>query len=511
MVNLSYPNHMTKIQDSNHLLLDERISKLLKSLLQGYSRVSSTAYDTTWTARLVRYYPNKGFEASLKWLRDNQFEDGSWGSPIFHCHDRIVSTLAAIVALKEIGEEEDAQRIKSGQHFLWHNSPRLHHDANDTIAFPIIIVALTQQAEALGLDIPSNLYRDVSKIEKKLNMLNVHPEMWRATTLHHSLEAIIKYLPVGVDLDFGDETGCVGCSPSATASAMMNPQTSTQKSMDYLLKIIQHQGDGGAPNVDRIDVVEGAWAINNLLKDKLVQPDQPEVRRILDALWDIWSPEVGVSFSSSFGVPDLDDTSVAFTVLRWGGYPADLNIFEGYESEDHFNCFRGELDPSLSAHIRMLVALQWAKDAPQYERWNEKVIKLLRHYDLNGYFWFDKWHASPYYLTAPSVWLLHGIVDDLLSPRIKWITKTQQADGGWGFYDFSTVEETAYCLQALMYADEHIQPVDRSIIEAGANFFLSHLDKAEHPPLWIGKGLYTPEFVVESSMIATLHGLSNYL
>lgn len=205
--------NIMKLSTNNHSSIEERSNELLKSLMQGYSNVSSTAYDTAWVARLVNYYPDKGFEASLEWIRNNQHSDGSWGSSIFHYHDRVVSTLAAIIALKEIGKVQDEERIRVGQSFLWHVSPRLHNDANDTIGFPVIMLALTQQADALNIDIPSNFYRNVGKIEKKLNMLNVHPEMWRATTLHHSLEAIIKYLPSDVNLDFGDDIGCVGSSP----------------------------------------------------------------------------------------------------------------------------------------------------------------------------------------------------------------------------------------------------------------------------------------------------------
>ena len=502
---------MVKTGNPENVSLASRIDHLMASLMLGYSRVSSTAYDTTWTARLVNHFPGAGFKDSLEWLRDYQHRDGSWGSPIFHQHDRIVSTLAAIVALKEVGDRDDEYRIQLGQTFLWHNSANLHYDANDTIAYPIIMSTLVKQAYQLGIDIPDRFYRDSGKIEKKLRMLSNYPEMWRATTLHHSLEAIIDHLPPGVQFDLSDEIGCVGSSPSATAAALMHPQTRTGKSMAYLQNLMGHQGDGGVPNVDRIDVVEGAWAINNLIKDNLIKPDDPQVRRVLDALWNIWSNEHGVSFSSSFGVPDLDDTSVAFAVLSWGGYPVNPDVFTGYESGEHFNCFRGELDPSMSAHIRMLAALQWVKDAPQYKPWSEKIIRFLRANERHGYFCFDKWHVSPYYLSGPMVWLLHGVMDDVLIQRIKWISMTQNQDGGWGFYGQSTLEETAYCLQALLYADQNIQRVDSAVLKSGADFFMRNVQKQDYPPLWIGKGLYTPYFVVESSIIATLYGLSNYL
>jgi hypothetical protein len=151
----------------------------------------------------------------------------------------------------------------------------------------------------------------------------------------------------------------------------------------------------------------------------------------------------------------------------------------------------------------MLVALQFAKDYPKYEEWSQKLIEFLRQADLDGYLWFDKWHISPYYLTGPSLWMLHGVVDELLESRLKWLIKSQNSDGGWGYYGKSTLEETAYSLQALLYWDENIAPIDKRVLAAGATYFLNHLPNAELVPLWIGKGLYTPYRVVQASLVAT--------
>jgi halimadienyl-diphosphate synthase len=486
-------------------------SALLDSLGQPYTKVSSSAYDTAWAARLDQHFPERGFKQSLEWLRSNQHQDGSWGGAVFHYHERIASTLSAMIALREAGDAQDEGRIRAGESFLWRCSPRLHFDANDTIGFPVIIVALTQQAQQLGLEIPENLSRNIAKIRKKLSLLGHDPEMWRYTTLTYSLEAILHHLPEGVQIDFTDELGCVGAAPASTAATLMDPRTYTDGALRYLENLLDRQGDGGIPTVDQIDIFETAWSLNYLRHIDDITPDHPQIKPLLDYLWSKWSDEAGVGFSSYFNRADLDDTAVTFTVLRWGGYPANADVFAQYEAAIHFRCYEGELDPSLSAQLHMVLALQFAKEHPMYEAWSKKLIQFLRLSDRDGYFWFDKWHVSPYYLSGPSIRILHGVVDDLIESRLKWLIKSQNMDGGWGYYGASTVEETAYCLQGLLYADQHIAPVDTAVIDAAAGYFLQQLPTAELVPLWIGKGLYTPYRVVQASIALTLHLLRQYL
>lgn len=494
-------------------VLNGQLEQLLQSLIYTGSHVGSGAYDTAWLARLARNYPGHGFERALSWILDHQHADGSWGSPIFHYHDRIISTLSALIALREIGDGvETEKRIVDGEKFLWRNSTKLHHDAMDTIGFPVLVVTLVQTAQRLGLVIPQNLFQGVEKVERKLNTLNFNPEAWRYSSLYYSLEAILHYLPDDKHYDFADEFGCVGASPSATVATLMTPNAAAERSLDYLKKLTEHQRDGGIPTVDEIDIFEAAWSLNILRAGGIVSPDHPLVRRVLDYLWDVWleKEERGVGFSRYFHVADLDDTAVTFTVLRWGGYPANADVFAPFESDHYFVCFPNELDPSISVNMRTLVALQYAQEHPQFKRWQEKIIRILRQWDLYGYFWFDKWHTSPYYLTAPSVWMLHGIVDDLLPARIQWIIQTQNSDGGWGYHGTSTIEETAYCIEALIYWDKHVGMVNRKVIDAGADFLLNHVHRLDYVPMWIGKGLYTPYKVVQASVLTALNHISDY-
>src|SRR5690606_17759566 len=128
------------------------------------------------------------------------------------------------------------------------------------------------------------------------------------------------YLPDEITLDFGDETGCVGASPAATVGSVLDKRTFTEESLDYLQSLVKNENNrGGIPTVDKIDVFEAAWSLNNLRLIDWITPDHPDVRPVLDFLWDAWSDEKGIGHSRYFNVADLDDTSEVFTLLRWGG------------------------------------------------------------------------------------------------------------------------------------------------------------------------------------------------
>lgn len=77
------------------------IKSILGSLEDG--ELSISAYDTAWVA-LVEDVNGSGtpqFPSSLEWIAKNQLPDGSWGdSQLFSSHDRIINTLACVIALR---------------------------------------------------------------------------------------------------------------------------------------------------------------------------------------------------------------------------------------------------------------------------------------------------------------------------------------------------------------------------------------------------------------------------
>jgi halimadienyl-diphosphate synthase len=285
---------------------------------------------------------------------------------------------------------------------------------------------------------------------------------------------------------------------------MIRTEREHAPSLNYLRGLVKP--DEGIPNVGPIDTFEIAWALNVLRLAGAITPDHPEVKRVTTTLWNAWSQEKGIGFSSFYSLSDLDDTATAFAVLRWAGYPANSSVFERFEEEDHFLCFPAEADPSLGAHVRALMAIRMAPEHPKYEAWIEKMLHLIRRYDLYGLFYFDKWHSSPYYMRSTAIYALHGVENPLAKECVHWMLRTQLDDGGWGYYGKSTAEETAYCLQALLYWERYFPgSCTPTRIEAAASYLLNHIGDEHFPTLWIGKCLYTPPKVVQASVIAALH------
>lgn len=469
----------------------------------GRGQVDYAAYDTAWTARLAPYYPEYGFDSAVEWLRRNQHADGTWGALPLHYHDRFISTLAAVVALQEAGgEPRDRRRVKRGEDALWKLVGKLGHDDSDTVGFPILSTALAEEALALGFEVPMAPVRYAGPYKKKVAALLDQPaRQWRGHTLSFSLEALRSAV------DDGDEVlernFSVGSSPAATAGYLMTRRD--ERALAYLSGLQQRDAGGAMAAMDPIDVFETAWVVSHLSMAGVIHPDMKHIRRALDHLWSLWSNDRGTSYSSFFAITDIDDTAAAFSALQWGGYPVDVGVFSYYEMPEHFACYPGETNPSLSAHVRLIKALRTQPDSPQARAWLAKAVTALRLLDENGSFWWDKWHASPYYVNSAALPVLHGIADDLARTRLRWILRTRNDDGGWGYLGNSTPEETAYVLEALLYWDEQVERLPPGVIEAGVRFLRPHALAQCFPSLYIAKTLFTPTRVVQSVILGVLY------
>ncbi|KAJ4873306.1 hypothetical protein Rs2_45024 [Raphanus sativus] len=63
--------------------------------------ITISAYDTAWVALIDAGDKTPAFPSAVKWIADNQLPDGSWGDAhLFNYHDRLINTLACIVALR---------------------------------------------------------------------------------------------------------------------------------------------------------------------------------------------------------------------------------------------------------------------------------------------------------------------------------------------------------------------------------------------------------------------------
>jgi halimadienyl-diphosphate synthase len=455
-----------------------------------------TAYDTAWLAQISAEHDSRvpAFPEALDWLRQNQNHDGSWGAEIEYVHDRVISTLATVLALAKWSEDgQDEHAIERGLSYVWAKADRLKHE-HETIGFEVILPTLLKKSQELGLAFPPPALERYERMrDEKLAKIPRNMRYTRDTTLAFSLEFMGDDFEVDKVRFVQESNGSVAVSPSATAYFLTKwPDNAAARR--YITNVARTY-EGKAPQVFPFDIFETNWSLWNLFLANMKR-DLRVIRHVRD-MEALWNKRGGVGHSSNHSVPNADDSAVAFTVLRLAGLDPDPGPLYQFEREDYFICYSFERDPSTSANIHILEAL---KEVDELR--TRKVVKWLRSVHVDGRYWMDKWHTSPYYPTAHAVIALIGIDRDLAQSAVQWILDTQRPDGCWGHYDRPTAEETAYCLQALSIYDRYVEPVDKRVIAQGRQGLLAC--RGEMPALWIGKCLYTPVRVVESAICSAI-------
>lgn len=483
----------------------DEIQRLLRKI--GPGRMSSTAYDTAWIARLGEVDQALSNHA-IEWICENQLPDGSWGArDIYYYHDRVICTLSAMIALTYRGRRAyDQKQISLGltalEQIVNGATKGLQADPNGaTIGFEMIIPTLVAEAEKLGI-----IKQQGESILKRLGQLRTKKLskirgklINRYTTMAFSAEM------AGIDgqhmLDIEnlqESNGSTGHSPSATAYFSLYVRKQDERALAYLSKNIQT--DGGAPNVAPFDAFEISWTLWNLRLIPRLEIT-PDIRLLLDTLSNAWQPNQGIGFATKYSVKDSDMTSFVFDTLIRYGYKKDVESILSYEENDHFRCYPLEADPSISAHIHVLGALRqtgFEKHHPSVK----KALNFLKRVKGSNPFWVDKWHSSPYYTTSHAIIACTGYEDDLVKDSVEWLISSQKKDGSWGIY-CPTAEETAYAIQALWVWNQSAGKVDPNVIKKGVEWLEQHSERP-YPPLWIGKCLYSPNLVIRSAVLSAL-------
>ena len=462
----------------------------------GSGRMMPTAYDTAWLARIPAGQDSStpSFPGALDWLRRNQLHDGSWGAEIEYVHDRVISTLTSLLALAQWGKNgRDGRAIERGLGYIWEKAGQLV-DEHETIGFEVILPTLLQKCQELRLDLPLAAFERYERMRDE-KMARIPPGMRysRKATLAFSLEFMGDDLDLESVRTIQERDGSVAVSPSATAY-LLTRWPKNVAARRYIAEVSKAYG-GTAPQVFPFDVFETAWSLWNLFLGGIESNGQ--VARHLTNLKALWDMGEGVGYSSNHSVPNADDSAIVFRALRMAGLDPDPGPMRMFEQEDYFICYPFERDPSVGTNIHVLEALKGLDDDRA-----GKVVTWLRSVQVDGRYWVDKWHVSPYYATAHAVIALMGADHDLAGSAVQWILDTRRPDGGWGYYGRSTAEETAYCLQALSTYDRHVEPVDNRVLLRGRQALLAC--EGELPALWIGKCLYVPVRVVQSAIRSAL-------
>lgn len=488
----------------------DRVACDLLDRIGGAGRMFSLAYDTAWVARLVEIDPALANRA-LDWVCTHQLGDGSWGTEKpFYYHDRALSTLAAMIALGRGRRACDRRQIEHGRAALERitagaTGGLLNDQNGPTVGFEMLAPPLAAEAESLGLIANQGAHilgRMAVARRKKLALLDGR-RISRHLTAAFSAELAGLDGIHRLDLDnLKESDGSVGHSPSASAYYLARIAPRDAECLGYLRGVIND--DGGAPDLAPFEIFETAWVLWNLAH---AQGWPPEVQTRLAAhrqfLESRWRPGRGVGLSASYAIPDGDDTAIVFELLARAGGAVDLEALLSFEENNHFRTYHLEVGTSNSVNIHALGALRQAGRTAE-DRSVQKILVYLHRRRLDGGFWADKWHLSPYYTTGHAIIACAGLDDSLAAPAVAWILSQQGSDGSWG-RQFPTAEETAYCIQALRVwtRGRRSSPrIEKAIWQAAA--WLDGNHSPPYPALWIGKGLYCPELVVMSTIVAAL-------
>jgi halimadienyl-diphosphate synthase len=481
-------------------------SQLLKNLTAG--QMANTVYDTAWVARLGELDKQMG-EDALNWICKNQLDDGSWGTKApFYYHDRVICTLAAMTALAQKGRRaQDHEQIQLGKMALEKiaggATKGLSLDpAGPTVGFEMIAPTLLAEAEALGAIKNQGqhiLGRLASQRAAKMALLKGRM-INRFITVAFSAEMAGSDGSRLLDVEnLQEANGSIGHSPSATAYYLINVHPQNDEALKYLRGIVTMKG---VPDLTPFELFERVWVLWNLAQ---AGPLNKELLTLcqthLDYIQAAWTPGEGIGFSTGYTPKDADNTIVGYDLLLRFGRQADLSAVLSYEEDQFFRCYPFESHPSIGVNIHALSALRQGGFGIEYPS-IQKIIRFLRQTQMENAYWFDKWHVSPYYATSHAILASAGYANDLVANSIDWMLTTQNKNGSWGYY-LPTVEETAYCLQALITWKQHGGRIEDDKLKLGINWLVNHLE-LPRPALWIGKCLYYPEFIVESAILSAL-------
>ncbi|KAG2659259.1 ent-copalyl diphosphate synthase 2-like isoform X3 [Panicum virgatum] len=344
--------------------IDEMIGSIRASLRSAAGGdLDISLYDTAWIALVRKLDGGEGpeFPSCIDCIARNQLPDGSWGDEAFFvAQDRLINTLACIIALKTWNVHSD--KCNRGLSFLHENMKRLRDDDENwmMVGFEMTFPTLIEMAKDIGLDLPydepalQDIYakRDLKLAKIPIDVLHSVP-----TSLLFSLEGI-----PGLDWDrlfkLQAPDGSFCAAPAATAYALM--QTGDKKCHEYLTDVID-KFNGGAPFIYPVELFERLWVVDRLDRLGISSYFRSEINSFLDYVYRHWSDE-GIGFSWVVNsVPDVDDTAMAIRLLRQHGYHISTEAIKRFKTKDgEFVVYPGQSSQSPTAMYNLYRAADQA-------------------------------------------------------------------------------------------------------------------------------------------------------
>ncbi|KAK6940813.1 Terpene synthase, N-terminal domain [Dillenia turbinata] len=367
----------------------EAIKSMLVSMEDG--EISVSPYDTAWVALVKDIHGSEKpqFPSSLQWIIDNQFEDGSWGDTLFNAYDRILNTLACVVALKFWNVQPQQQ--EKGMKYVRENLYRLGDENAEhmPIGFEVAFPSLIELAKTLDIEIPEDsLILEEIYASRNLKLTKIPKEILHKvpTTLLHSLEGM-------PDLDWEKllrlqcQDGSFLFSSSSTAYALT--QTKDEKCLKYLQRAVE-KFNGGVPGTYPVDMFEHIWAIDRLRRLGISRHFESEIKNCVEYIARYWTDE-GICWARNSPVQDVDDTAMGFRILRLHGHDVSPNALTQFEKDGGFICFAGQSTQAVTGMYNLLRASQVMFPGEEIlERGRNFAGKYLREKQAKNEL-FDKW------------------------------------------------------------------------------------------------------------------------
>nr|QTW97446.1 CPS5 [Artemisia annua] len=344
---------------------DHAIKNYVKSIKSIFGSVddgviSPSAYDTAWVALIEGVNEQSGgpqFPSSLEWIANHQLLDGSWGeSMIFSISDRLVNTLACVIALTTWKVHPD--KCKKGLNFVEDNIYKLgdQNEEHKTHGLELVFPALIELAGKLDLKVPNDspvIKEMYKRRERKLLKIPKEKVHKTPTIMLISLEGM-KDLEWDKLLKLQCTNGSFLCSPAATASAFM--QTKDQNCLTYLTNLVA-KFNGGVPHTYPIDMFEHIWIVDRLQRLGIAHYFRSEIKDCVAYIYRYWD-EHGIGFARNCNVPDLDDTAMAFRILRMNGYQVSPDVFRHFVKDREFVCYPGQSRETVTVMLNLYRASQ---------------------------------------------------------------------------------------------------------------------------------------------------------
>ncbi|VFQ86200.1 unnamed protein product [Cuscuta campestris] len=345
----------------------------------GDGEITVSAYDTAWVALVKDDVVAGGrgdrpqFPSALEWIAGNQLADGSWGDgDIFLAHDRVLNTLACVIALKSWNV--CPLHVQKGMMFLRENMRKVEEEDGEhmPIGFEVAFPSLMAMAKKLGIHLPHHdhdhdhhhdsrpLFQNIYA-HRKLKLTKIPKEVMHQvpTTLLHSLEGMEGVVEIDLDweklLPLQCHDGSFLFSPASTAFALIH--TKDPNCLRYLSNAVR-QFHGGVPNVYPVDLFERIWVVDRLQRLGISRFFKPEIADCIAYVQRYWSDERGICWARNTRVEDIDDTAMAFRLLRLHGYPVSPEVFKNFKKGREFVCFAGQTNQAVTGMYNLYRASQ---------------------------------------------------------------------------------------------------------------------------------------------------------